>query len=352
MSAPASTPRAVAAASPNRLPVAPGQSPLNAPTTVLGHEPGPKGELWRTLLTFRREFVMVGLYSALANVLMLTPTLYMLQVFDRVMVSQSTTTLLAVSLIALVLFGVMALAEWVRSRLLVQTGVRLDDAISTRVFNASFESHLAGANLPGQGPARAFSDLLQLRQFITGNGIFAFFDLPWVPIYIAVMFLLHPALGWLSIAFALLQAALAWFGHRRTLQPAEVAQLAGLEESQYLQGKLRNAETLEAMGMVANLKPHWARRHEAAMQAASSAQSITHRVTAVSKFVRYTQQSFSRGGRALGDPRRTVPWRDDRSQRADDASLGTHRHDGVGVARRNHRGRGFQAAQPAAQHPP
>jgi ATP-binding cassette subfamily C exporter for protease/lipase len=256
-------------------------------------------ELWAALMAFRREFVLVGLLSAAANLLMLTPTLYMLQVFDRVMISQNELTLTAVSLIALLMFGIMALAEWGRSKLLVASGVQFDESLSTRVFNASFESHLSGTNQPGRGPARAFADLLQVRQFITGNGIFAFFDLPWVPIYIGVMFLLHPFLGWLSIAFAVVQGLLAWLGHRRAVEPAEQAQLAQTEVQQFVQGKLRNAEVLESMGMLPNLKAHWARRHAQALHKAEQAQGVTHRVTAISKFVRYTQQSLSLGAGAL-----------------------------------------------------
>jgi ATP-binding cassette subfamily C exporter for protease/lipase len=256
-------------------------------------------ELWAALLAFRREFVLVGLLSAVANLLMLTPTLYMLQVYDRVMISQNELTLTAVSLIALLMFGTMALAEWGRSKLLVASGVQFDESLSTRVFNASFESHLSGTNQPGRGPARAFADLLQVRQFITGNGIFAFFDLPWVPIYIGVMFLLHPFLGWLSIAFAIVQGLLAWLGHRRAVEPAEQAQLAQTEVQQFVQGKLRNAEVLESMGMLPNLKDHWARRHAQALHKAEQAQGVTHRVTAISKFVRYTQQSLSLGAGAL-----------------------------------------------------
>ena len=263
------------------------------------HTAAGRRELIRTLMLVKREFTIVGLLSAAANLLMLTPTLYMLQVYDRVMVSQNALTLMSVSLIALAMFGLMALAEWGRSRLLVTTGLRLDDQISTRVFNASFESHLAGANMPGRNPARAFNDLLQVRQFITGNGVFAFFDLPWVPIYIGVMFLLHPFLGWLSIAFALIQGLTAWLGHRRVLGPAEAAQQAQLEANQFLAGKLRNAEVLESMGMVANLKAPWLERHGKALGLVGASQSTTHRITAVSKFMRYTMQSLSLGAGAL-----------------------------------------------------
>ena len=255
-----------------------------------------RSELTRALWVFRREFVVVGVFSMVANVLMLSPTLYMLQVFDRVMSSRSELTLLAMSLITLFLFCVMAFAEWMRSRVLVRAGVQLDGLLGTRVFNASFEANLAPS---GVSPARAFGDLIQIRQFLTGNGILAFFDTPWTPVYMAVLFILHPMLGFLALFFAAVQGALAWFGHRSTVAPAEAASKAGSEASAYLQGKLRNAEVLEPMGMVHNLRPHWAQRHAHAQQLQGRAQALTHRITAWSKFIRYAQQSLALGAGAL-----------------------------------------------------
>lgn len=231
-----------------------------------------------------------------ANVLMLSPTLYMLQVFDRVMVSMSELTLLAMSLITLFLFAVMAFAEWMRSRVLVRAGVRLDAMLGTRVFNSSFEAHLGQSS---ETTARAFNDLIQVRQFLTGNGIFAFFDAPWTPIYLAVLFFLHPVLGWLAIAFALVQAALAWFGHRQTVVPGEAAARAASVSGSYLQSKLRNAEVLESMGMVHNLLPHWLERHRKSLSQQSSSLSLGNRISAWSKFIRYSQQSLALGAGAL-----------------------------------------------------
>jgi ATP-binding cassette subfamily C exporter for protease/lipase len=255
-----------------------------------------RSELTSTLWAFRREFLIVGAFSMIANVLMLTPTLYMLQVYDRVLASQSELTLIAMSLLTLVLFAVMAFAEWMRSRLLVSTGVRLDEQLSTQVFNASFEAHLSQA---GANPSRAFGDLIQIRQFLTGNGIFAFFDAPWTPIYMVVLFFLHPWLGVLGIVFAIIQAALAWFGHRHTLAPSEAATKAGADAGTFLQDKLRNAEVLESMGMVHNLRDRWATRHQTHLNKSSQAQQLTHRIMAWSKFIRYTQQSLSLGAGAL-----------------------------------------------------
>jgi ATP-binding cassette subfamily C exporter for protease/lipase len=255
-----------------------------------------RSELTATLWAFRKEFFIVGVLSFLTNLLMLAPTIYMLQVFDRVLTSQNELTLVAVSLITLFLFGVMACSEWLRSRVLVRAGMRFDEQLSTRVFNASFDAYL---NQSSRAPSRSFGDLIQIRQFLTGNGIFALFDAPWAPIYIAVTFFLHPWLGILSLVFALVQAALAWFGHRHTVAPAEEAAQIGSETTSYLQSKLRNAEVLESMGMIGNLQKRWNRQYQAWMGKNSSAQGLTHRVTAWSKFIRYSQQSLALGAGAL-----------------------------------------------------
>ena len=255
-----------------------------------------RSELTATLWAFRREFLIVGILSFLSNLLMLAPTIYMLQIYDRVLVSQSELTLVAVSLITLFLFGVMACSEWLRSRVLVRAGMRFDQQLSTRVFNASFEAYLSQSS---SSPSRAFGDLMQIRQFITGSGIFAIFDAPWAPIYIAVTFLLHPWLGILSLIFALVQAALAWFGHRHTVAPAEEAARAASDTAAYLQSKLRNAEVLESMGMIGNLQKRWNDKHLVWTSKNSSSQGLTHRVTAWSKFIRYSQQSLALGAGAL-----------------------------------------------------
>ena len=251
-----------------------------------------RSELTATVYLFKRELAIVALLSLITNMLMLTPTLYMLQVFDRVLVSQSELTLLAVSAIALFLFFMMAFAEWMRSRVLINAGVRLDDRLSTRVFTSGFEAHLKQA--PG-APTNAVGDLMELRQFITGKGVFAFFDLPWVPVYIGVLFVLHWWLGVSAIVFALVQGALAWWAHMQTAKPSAAANQASAQDQAYMQGKLRNAETLESMGMVQNLMHHWRAHHYSYLLLDGHAQAVTHRVTAVSKFVRYTQQSLALG---------------------------------------------------------
>jgi ATP-binding cassette, subfamily C, bacterial exporter for protease/lipase len=255
-----------------------------------------RSELGQTLWAFRREFVIVGLLSAVANLLMLAPTLYMMQVYDRVMVSQSEVTLLAVSLITLFFFGILAFSERMRSQVLVGAGMRLDERLGTRVFNASFESYLGQS---AKSPSRAFHDLIEIRQFLTGAGIFALFDAPWAPIYILVCFAMHPLLGIASLVFACFQVLLAWYGHRHSAQPTEAAVVANQQSQAYLQSKLRNSEVLESMGMLPHLAERWKRHHAAALAASTRSQGSAHRINAYSKFLRYTQQSLALGIGAL-----------------------------------------------------
>jgi ATP-binding cassette subfamily C exporter for protease/lipase len=255
-----------------------------------------RSELGAVLAGFRREFWTAGFFSMVANSLLLTPTLYMLQLYDRVLVSSSELTLLAVSLLTLFLLALMALAEWGRSRLLIQAGVRLDKLVSARVFDASFSASL---NEAVKNPARVFSDFTQIRQFLTGSGILTFFDAPWTLIYLAVLFFLHPLLGYLALFFMALQGALAWWGQRHTVIPSETAAKSLVDVNGYLQTKLRNAEVLEAMGILPKLQAHWATRQADYMGKSALSQSLLHRATAWSKFLRYSQQSLALGAGAL-----------------------------------------------------
>jgi ATP-binding cassette subfamily C exporter for protease/lipase len=242
--------------------------------------------------TFKREFLTVAVFSMVVNLLMLTPTLYMLQVYDRVLLSLSDLTLLVVSLLTLFLFAMMAFAEWARSILLVRTGVKLDQALSQKVFRSSFLSYL---NPSETDPAKAFGYLISLRQFLTGNGVFALSDSPWVPIYIGVLFLLHPVLGLVAIAFALVQTSIAWYGHSLGKKIQTDSAQSQADAQNFMQSKLRNIEVLSSMGMLESLFARWQKLQHKALLQGGSAQQRLGVVTAVSKFARYTQQSLSLG---------------------------------------------------------
>ena len=150
--------------------------------------PQQRPELELVLLSFRRVFLTVGAFSFFINLLMLTPSIYMLQIYDRAMGSRNLTTLLMLTLITLGLFALMSLLERIRSMVLVRIGARLDLDINQRVFDATFERNLRQA---GDNPAQALNDLTSIRQTLTGAGLIALADAPWMPIYLIVIFAFH-----------------------------------------------------------------------------------------------------------------------------------------------------------------
>ena len=248
-----------------------------------------RSELGQALWGLRKEFLWVAFFSFVANLLLLTPTIYMLQVFDRVMLSGNTLTLAALSLMTLLFFAVMGLAEWLRSRLLVRVGAKFDDQLNTRVFNASFEARLRGLV---KNPLQSLTDLTNLRQFLTGNGVFAAMDLPWVFVYVAVLFLMPPWLGWAALLFCGIQLGLALLGHKVLSSRMKANQELGMETNAFLQAKLRNAETVEALGMLGNLRRLWLDVYERQKLSQAEAFELARRMQAVTKFVQYLQQSL------------------------------------------------------------
>ena len=132
-------------------------------------------ELGQVVKLFHKELLVVGLLSLVINVLMLSPTFYMLQVYDRVMVSQNELTLIALSLAIVFMFMVMALSEWIRTRILVRVGITFDQILNRRVFRATYEERLKGSSI---NALETLTDLNGIRAFMTGNGVIAFFDIP------------------------------------------------------------------------------------------------------------------------------------------------------------------------------
>jgi len=157
------------------------------------------------------------------------------------------------------LFLVLGGAEFLRSRLLVDIGRKFDQELNSRVFHAAFSRYLRQA---GTNQGQPFSDLSTIRQFISGNGMLAFFDIPWTPIYIGVTFLLHPILGCLALLFAGIQLVLTYLVNRSQYRSIEVVALAETESSGYIEAKMRNVEAVHVMGMVQHLKDRWFGLHD------------------------------------------------------------------------------------------
>ena len=254
-------------------------------------------EVSSVLKRFRSTWIAVVVLAMLANVLMLTPTLYMLNIYDRVFVSQSAWTLITMSVLALGLLSVMALAEWMRSQQLVRLSQALDAWLSDQVFHANYLGQLTNRTYGDSN--KAFADVTELRQFITGQGIFAFLDAPWTPIYIGVLFLLHPALGWAAIGFLLLQVTLAAFSYRLNQPLSEEAGRQQQRLAQLTSTHMRELEASHAMGERPTLWSRWQSATNDLAHAHSQSQSRVNVTTALSKWLRYAQQSMVLGLGAL-----------------------------------------------------
>lgn len=254
--------------------------------------PKKTNEIIEALRVHRKAFVAVAAFSFVINFLYLTPSLYMLQVYDRVVTSRSELTLLFLSVIAVAMFIVMGGLEFARSQVLIRVGNAIDEVLSKRVFTATFENNLRA----GQGnPAQALGDLNNVRQFVTGNGLFAFLDAPWIPIYLVVIFMLHPLLGWFAVGGTLLLVLLTYITEKVSKGPLEAANRHAIQASNFASSNLRNAEVIEAMGMLRPMITRWY-RHQANMldqQTVASHRAAT--VSAVTKLVRLVIQSGALG---------------------------------------------------------
>lgn len=257
--------------------------------------PQSRSELAETLFRLRRTFYALAVFSGVINLLMLTPAIYMLQVYDRALVSSNATTLLMLTLLTVGLYVLLALLEVVRSSVLIRVGNRLDMMLNQRVFSAAFERNLRRA---GGNPAQALQDLSQVRQFLTGSGLFAFFDAPWTPIYLLVIALIHPLLGIVTLIGSLLLVSLAWLTEVSTRKPLTEANQAALASGSFANNSLRNAEVIEAMGMLPALRQRWFSNHLRILDLQTLASDRAAYINGLTRFVRITLQSLIPGGGA------------------------------------------------------
>ncbi|OZY40067.1 type I secretion system permease/ATPase [Pseudomonas fragi] len=253
-------------------------------------------EMLAALTAYKRAFFNIGLFSAVINLLMLAPALYMLQVYDRVLASGNQMTLLMLTLMILGLFGLMGALEWVRSQVVIRLGTQMDMRLNQRVYDAAFEAQLrTGSPAAGQ----ALNDLTSLRQFATGNALFAFFDAPWFPVYLFVIFMFSPWLGLLALGGAVLLMILAWVNQHVSQAPLKAASELSVQATQQASAHLRNAEAIEAMGMLDTLRGRWLAQHTAFLAQQNLASEKTATVSAWSKGVRLALQSLVLGLGAL-----------------------------------------------------
>lgn len=259
-------------------------------------KPSHRTELSEALRRFRTTFFCLAAFSCVINVLALTPSLYMLQVYDRVLASGNETTLLMLTLLVLGLFILSGLLEFARSSVLIRVGNRFDMMLNTRVFTAAFERNLIGA---GGSPSQAVQDLSNMRQFLAGNALFAFFDAPWTPIYIAVTYMVHPMLGYLTLGGSIILFVLAYITNALTQKPLAEANRASIAAGQFANNHLRNAEVIESMGMLPGLQSRWFGQHRRVLALQTLASDRSSRISSITRFVRISLQSLSLGAGAM-----------------------------------------------------
>lgn len=206
------------------------------------------------LASCRFYFSYAFFFSMFVNILQLTFPIYMLQVYDKVLTSYNMSTLVVITIAATLCLVVLALLEWLRSRLLVRSGIEFDRVLSGPVLRESLKSASAPERSAKQATIR---DVQMLRSFLGGNAVFAFFDLPWMPLYFLLIFILHPALGWASILGGVAVFILGLLTERLTRAKLESATLLNNHCNEFFGASMRNASIVRAMGMIGPVAARW-----------------------------------------------------------------------------------------------
>lgn len=252
-----------------------------------------KSDLEEVLYQCRHSFISAAIFSLFINLLMLVPVIYMLQLYDRVIPSGSKSTLIMLTLITMFLFVTMGGLEWVRSQILVKVSSRIETLLNERLYGIAFKQSLyTGGQKASSQP---LDDLTSLRQFMTGNGLFAFFDAPWIPIYIAVMFLFHPWIGWMAVITACVLTAIAIINEKVTSGALAEANGVAMSNRARLNKNLVNAEVIESMGMLGSMRARWKTDNDKVLVIQASASSNAALLAALSKVLRIASQSLILG---------------------------------------------------------
>lgn len=227
-------------------------------------------------------------FSLVTNILMLTGPLFMLQVYDRVLSSGSVSTLVALSILVAILYTLYGFLEFVRGRIMTRVGQQIDERYRHTAFN--MVSHYAKLG-KGQVGLAPMQDLVTVRNFVSGPGPLAFLDMPWAPIYLFVIYLMHPLLGLASLCAVLLLAGLAMLNHRLITEPTDQSQKAQAAAQNLGAESRRNVETSSVLGMTNVVRDRWTLLQTEALEAQTSASDKGGAITASSRTLRLVFQS-------------------------------------------------------------
>ena len=256
----------------------------------------PKNEITEALTKFKKVFYTIAIFTACINILMLVPSIYMLEVYDRVLASRNQTTLYMLSMMVLGFFILVSVLEYIRSMVVIRIGAKMDGFLNTRVYTAAFEQNLRNT---GVNAGQALNDLTTIRQFVTGNGMFAFFDAPWFPIYLIVIFVFNFWMGLFALVSIILLVGLALLNEVVSRKPLAEANSTAIRSSNTATNNLRNAEVIEAMGMLPNMRKRWYAQHIKFLNLQAEASQKASRINSITKFVRVSVQSLILGVGAL-----------------------------------------------------
>jgi len=248
-----------------------------------------RSELGDALRTCRNAFIGLGVISCMINVLYLTGSLFMLEVYDRVLPSRSVPTLIGLAILAAGMYFFQGILDLIRGRILGRIGTALDEALNRRVFETMVRLPLiVGNRNEGLQPLR---DLDNVRSFLSGAGPGAFFDLPWLPFYLAICFAFHVLIGLTALVGAVILVSLTIVTEYMSRQPAREATGLAARRNDLASSSRRNAEVVVAMGMSGRLTSRWIDANQNYLAGNQRASDITGGLGAIAKVLRMTLQS-------------------------------------------------------------
>jgi len=260
--------------------------------SILSPKNSNSNEILNALHEFKKIFRSVGFFTACMNLLLLAPSIYMLEVYDRVLTSRNQFTLLMLSLIVLFLYIIYACLDAIRSYTVIEVGKKIDAKLNSRIYTASFEQNL---KIKGGSAGQALNDLTNIRQFVTGPSLYAFFDFPWFPFYLIVIFFFNFWLGVYSTICVLILLVLALINEKLTHQVLSEASTLSVHSSGVATNNLRQAEVIESMGMLPALRDRWFKVHNKFLEKQALASQHASLIGAATKFFRTLMQSLVLG---------------------------------------------------------
>jgi ATP-binding cassette subfamily C exporter for protease/lipase len=218
-------------------------------------QPEKKSEVREALHTLSPWFIRVLLFSIVTNILVLSPSGYMLEVYDRVVNSRNHTTLLMLTILVVGLYIILETLEWVRSGIMHEAALDFDKRLRLRVFDTAFAARLK--NIPVGSASQAINDFRTIRDAISAQVTLSFMDAPLALLVLIILFLMHPLLGWFSVIGAVIQFLIGFLNERRISEPMKKATRASTGSQIYAGSVLRNAQVIRSMGMLGNLRARW-----------------------------------------------------------------------------------------------